>query len=118
MLLQVGHEWVLQMPQGIGNPHERVWLMAGGVVDASDPYIAHAIKGQEHKFQPAPQGAKPSEIPPVLIQEREQWMRTTPPPTKTETKAAEATKIAAATGSTLGIEAPSIGKKPKATAGS
>lgn len=118
MLLEVGQGWVLQMPAGVGNPHERVWLMPGGVVDSSDAYIAHAIKGQEHKFQPAAQDAKPSEVPPVLLQEREEFLRKAPLVPKAVAKAAEAVKIAAATGSTLGIETPSIGKKPKATAGS
>ena len=117
MLLEVGTGWVLQMPTGIGNPHERVWLMPGGVVDSSDPYIAHAIKGQEHKFQPAPKDAKPSDVPPVIMQERTVWMQKTPPITKATAKATEATTIAAATGLTSGIEAPSIAKKPKAAAG-
>ena len=113
MLLEVDAGWVLQMPQGVGNPHERVWLMPGGVVDSSDPYIAHAIKGQEHKFKKAGDDAKPSEVPPVLLNDRAQWMSKAAAVPKTESKKAEALKTAAATGSTSGIEVPTIGGKKR-----
>ena len=101
------------MPHGIGNPHERIWLAPGGVVDMSDPYMQHALKGQEHKLEAAPAGAVASPVPPVLLQEREQWLRKTPAVPKVEAKKAEAIKAAAATGSISGIEAPSIGGKKK-----
>ena len=113
MLLEVDQGWALQMPHGIGNPHDRVWLMPGGVVDSSDPYIAHAIKGQEHKFKKANADAKPSEVPPVLLNDRAQWMSKAAAVPKTESKKAEALKSPAATGSTSGIEAPPIGGKKR-----
>jgi hypothetical protein len=113
MLLEVDTGWVLQMPHGIGNPHERVWLMPGGVVDGSDPFIAHLIKGQEHKFRAAKLDAKLSDVPPVLENERKVWNNKPNPTAKTEVKRAEALKTAAATGSTSGIEVPTIGGKRK-----
>lgn len=113
MLLEVDTGWVLQMPHGIGNPHERVWLMPGGVVDGGDPFIAQMIKGQEHKFRAAALDAKLSDVPPVIEHERKVWASKTPPPAKAEVKRAEALKTAAATGSTSGIEVPSIGGKKR-----
>lgn len=113
MLLEVNPGWVLQMPHGIGNPYDRVWLMPGGVVDAGDPFIAQMIKGQEHKFRAAALDAKLSDVPPVIEHERKVWASKTPPPAKAEVKRAEALKTAAATGSTSGIELPSIGGKKR-----
>jgi len=113
MLHQVSSGWFLQMPHGIGNPHERVWLEPGGVLDLSDPYIKHAVKGQEHKLKEAPADSVVSPIPPVLLKERELWNNSTPATPKAEMKKVEAMRAAAATGSTSGIEAPSIGGKKK-----
>lgn len=111
MLLEVDHGWVLQMPEGIGDVYNRVWLMPGGVVDSSDPYIAHAIRGQRHKFKQARSDAKASEVPSVLVNDRAQWMTKAAAVPKMESKKAEALKTAAATGSTSNIELPNIGKK-------
>jgi hypothetical protein len=113
MLLEVNAGWVLQMPHGVGNPHERVWLMPGGVVNGGDPYVAHLIKGQEHKFKQARPGAIASELPAVLNAGRAEWETKTPAKPQSAIKQAEAIKTAAATGSTSGIEVPSIGGKKR-----
>lgn len=34
-----------------------LWLGPGGVLDMEDPYVRHAVKGQEYKLEPAPAGS-------------------------------------------------------------
>lgn len=91
------------------------WLRPGGVLDLGDPYIAHAVKGQEYKLTPAGEG-DPTEPDPITSQRmrivRDQFMGTyVPPKTEAELARERAAGGAEAEGLTANTSEPDLTPK-------
>lgn len=58
-LMKLAEGKVLHFPEFlVGHLPPRIWLREGGVVDVDDKFIAHAIRGQEYKLEPAPEATE------------------------------------------------------------
>lgn len=119
--LSVSRFFHVVLPSGIGNPMERAWMPPGSIVDTSDEFLMAMLDGQLHKLEPYEpakgEAVKCFPIPPVVERKRDEWkakragvaLPTAQSPKEQAKAAAQA--AAMATGSTSGIERPSIGAK-------
>lgn len=81
----------LHYPNGMTDSGgNRCWLRPGGVLDMDDPFVAHSVKGQEYKLEPAPDAEAPTEVrSQKLLLLRQRFEGAGSPPTKQQTKARE-----------------------------
>jgi hypothetical protein len=74
-LCKVSKGWILVVPPEIRDRTEqKAWMLAGGVIDMSDPFTRSIVAGQESRLEPAPAGAAVSTIRhPGIIGLRNAW---------------------------------------------
>lgn len=96
---------------------DRLWLEPGGVIDVGDPFVAHCVRGQEHKLGDAPAGAVPSECPDGrFANARVDWEKKQGKTKAPDKRAQDKAKLSEREGSALATQAgkiPRVDPRPR-----